>query len=186
MENNFEANEQKIKELLASSSNKNYVFNLLMQWLKEPIYFFTRRMLLNHEDADDATQNTFLKVWTHLDAFKNESKISTWVYSIASNEALMLLRKRKIRAMLSLSSLEQTLSKNLTADSYFNGDEAEAKFQKAVLKLPEKQRLVFNLKYFDNLPYAEISAITGVSEGGLKANFHHAKTKIEQLINQSL
>jgi RNA polymerase sigma-70 factor (ECF subfamily) len=157
----------------------------MVKQMQQPVYYFIRRMVLNHEDANDLTQNTFIKVWEKRDSFKGTAKLSTWVFSIATNEALGHLRKQKLRAYLSLNSPESFLLSKLKSDSYFDGDEAEIKFQKAVLSLPEKQRMVFNFRYFDELSFKEISEITGLSEGGLKANYHYAKSKVENFLNNN-
>jgi len=124
-------------------------------------------------------QTTFMKAWTALDSFRGESKISTWLFRIAVNETITFINSLKTRNSYSIDNLEDSMAQNLEADQYFSGDEAQLKFQKAILTLPEKQRLVFNMKYFDDLKYEEIEAILGTSVGALKASYHHAVKKIE-------
>ncbi len=155
-------------------------FSGLVSKYQERLYWHCRKIVINHEDADDAMQNTFIKVWKSLAEFRADSGLYTWLYRIATNESLTVLKqKKKFLNHTSIDEYIQTQSDNLTSDSYFDGDETEIKLQKAILTLPEKQRLVFNMKYYDDMKYNEISDILGTSVGALKASYHHAVKKIE-------
>ena len=143
-----------------------------------------RKMVIVHEDADDLTQDVFVKVWHSLDDFKGQSALFTWLYRVAANEALAHLRRKRNRFFLPIHDVEGELLQELRAPSvYLSGDEVQLKLQRALLKLPDKQRLVFNLKYFDNLTYEQIANITGTSIGALKASYHHAVKKIESYLS---
>jgi RNA polymerase sigma-70 factor (ECF subfamily) len=163
---------------LISSKNtiRNPAFNSLLDTLHQPIYYHLRRLLGNHEDAADATQNTFIKVHTSLNTFRFESKLSSWIFSIATRQGIDLIRKRKEEV-----TFEDHLA-CLESDVFFDGDEASTRLQAAVLSLPDKQRAVFVLKYFEGHDYKSISECTGTSIGALKASFHHAKEKIKPLL----
>ncbi len=139
-----------------------------------------------HDDANDLLQNTFLKAWTNLDYFRGEAKLSTWLYKIAVNECLSFLSKQRSQQQISLDNVDQCLVERLESDPYFDGDAVQLKLQKAILTLPEKQRLVFNMKYFDDMKYEEISEIVGTSVGALKASYHHAVKKIEEFLTKEL
>lgn len=158
-------------------------FHLLVSTYREKLYYHIRRILITHEDSDDALQNTFLKIWQNLPGFRRGSSLYTWSYKIATNEALALLRKRKINKTVSSGIIENLFVNSPEADSWFDGDEAEKKFLNAILQLPEKQQLVFNMKYFEDLKYEEISEILSTSVGALKASYHLARKKIEELLN---
>jgi len=175
------------KELVAmfrNSAQKSYAFNLITRKYQERIYRHIRKIVISHDDTDDLVQNTFLKAWEALDNFREESQLFTWLYRIATNEALTFLRKKRTKYLLPLVDVEYQLSNTLESDTYFNGDEIQLKLQKAVLKLPEKQRLVFNMKYFDEMKYEEISTILGTSVGALKASYHHAVDKVEKFLHE--
>ena len=163
-------------------ARKNYAFNLITRKYQERLYWHIRKMVITHADADDLVQNTFLKAWEGLESYREESQLFTWLYRIATNEALTFLRKKRNKFMMPLVDVEGQLSNSLESDVYFNGDEMQLKFQKALLKLPEKQRLVFNMKYFEELKYDEISEILGTSVGALKASYHHAVDKLEKFL----
>lgn len=157
-------------------------FKLLIQEYKEKLYWHIRKIVVNHDDADDAVQTTFIKIWKNLKGFQRESKLSSWVYRIATNEALQLLRKRKPNVPID----ELIIESQDNSSSYFTHEEGNAleeKLQEAVLALPNKQRMVFNMKYFDDMKYNEISEILGTSVGGLKASYHLAVKKIEEILN---
>ncbi len=141
-------------------------------------------MVLDHESSDDIAQETFVKVWSNLDKFKGDSKLYTWIYRIATNEALTHLRKKKRRFFLPIGDVENELVSVLEADMYYSGDEIQLKLQKALLKLPEKQRLVFNMKYFEEMKFKDIAEVMEVSVGSLKAQYHHAVKKIEKFIKE--
>ena len=175
------------KELLAmfrDEQRRNYAFNLITRTYQERLYWHIRKMVISHDDTDDLLQNTLVKAWKALADFREESQLYTWLYRIATNEALTFLRKKRTRLFLPLVDVEAQLSNTLESDPYFNGNELQKKLQKAVLKLPEKQRLVFNMKYFDEMKYEEISAILGTSVGALKASYHHAVEKIEKFLKE--
>jgi len=142
-----------------------------------------RKMVIDHDDSNDVTQEVFIKAWNGIDSFRGESQLYTWLYRIASNEAINFLNKKKRRLQVSLEDMERELEDKLESDPLIGGDEIQLKLQKALLKLPEKQKLVFNLKYFEELPYEEISEITGTSVGALKASYHWAVKKIEDYLN---
>ena len=139
-------------------------------------------MVIDHDDADDLTQEAFIKAWKNLDKFRQESKLFTWLYRIATNECLTFLTNKKKRVMVGTDDVENELSQKLDSSPHVSGDEIQLKLQKALLTLPEKQRLVFNMKYYDDLKYEEISEILGTTVGGLKASYHHAVKKIEEYL----
>ena len=141
-------------------------------------------MVKSHDDADDVLQNTFIKVFRHIDNFKGDSKLYTWLYRIASNESITFLNKKARQLSISNEELQTRLVENLESDVYFEGDVIQLKLQKAIATLPEKQQLVFNMKYFQELTYVEISEITETSEGALKASYHHATKKIEAFLKK--
>lgn len=174
-------------ELLADFRNaetRNYAFNLLIRKYQKKVYWHIRRLVISHDDANDVTQEAFVKVWKHLDNFKEEAQLFTWIYRIATNEAISFLRKKRTRFFIPLINVEEQLTRSLKDDNFFSGDEIQLKLQKALLKLPEKQRVVFNMKYYDELKYEEISEVLGTSVGALKASYHHAVKKIEKYINE--
>ncbi len=158
-------------------------FGWLLDNYQQKIYWHIRRMVISHDDADDVCQNTLVKIWENLHTFKGESQLYTWIYRIATNEALTFLNKKKHHLDIDQTSPE--LMTHLTAANYFNGNAAELKLQQAILQLPEKQRLVFNLKYFENMKYEEMSEVLETSVGALKASYHHAVKKIEELVTAS-
>ena len=155
-----------------------------MEKYQEKVYWVIRRMVLDHESSDDIAQETFVKVWSNLDKFKGDSKLYTWIYRIATNEALTHLRKKKRRFFLPIGDVENELVSVLEADMYYSGDEIQLKLQKALLKLPKKQRLVFNMKYFEEMKFKDIAEVMEVSVGSLKAQYHHAVKKIEKFIKE--
>jgi RNA polymerase sigma-70 factor (ECF subfamily) len=176
-------------ELLAlfkSDDKRHYAFNQLVLKYQRKVYMVVRKMVIVHEDADDITQDVFVKIWHSLDEFKGQSALFTWLYRIAVNEALAHLRRKRTRFFLPIHDVEGELMQHLSAPSaYLDGDEAALKLQKALLTLPEKQRLVFNLKYFDDLTYEQMAEITNTSVGALKASYHHAVKKIETHLKAS-
>ncbi len=172
--------DKELLQFIKNEDNKNFGFDLLVKTYQEKLYWHIRRIVINHADADDVLQNTLLKVWDKIDTFRSESGLFTWLYRIATNEALGFLRKKKTKFLLPLVDLEEKLGKELEADPWFDGNEIQKKLQKALLSLPEKQRIVFNMKYFDEMKYEEISRVLDTSVGALKASFHHAQKKIEK------
>jgi len=158
---------------------RNEAFNLLLKKYQQKIYWHIRRMVIDHDDADDITQDTFIKVWKNLPGFRNDAQLYTWMYRIATNESITFLNKKKQKNNIPLDDVAYELADTLADSTYFNGDKAQLKLQQAILTLPEKQRLVFNMKYYDDLKYEEISEVLGTSVGALKASFHLAVKKIE-------
>jgi RNA polymerase sigma factor (sigma-70 family) len=170
---------------LLNSKTQNQAFQKLMQEYQKPLYSHIRNIVLNHDDTDDVLQNTFIKVFQNLKNFKGESKLFTWMYRIATNEALTFLNQKAKKSGISSAELQNKAIDNLKADSYFEGDEIQIKLQKAIAELPEKQQLVFKMKYFEDLKYEEISEIVGTSVGALKASYHHAVKKIEAFVTNN-
>lgn len=163
----------------------HYGFNLLVLKYQERIYWHIRKMVIDHEDASDLTQEVFVKIWKNLNHFRGESSLFTWIYTIASNECLNFLAKKKRFSFLPWVDVEKKMANMLISSEYINGDEVQLKLQKALLTLPVKQRLVFNMKYFEGLTYEEISKIVGTSIGALKASYHLAVKKIEHYIDST-
>ena len=174
--------EEQIIEKIREEETRNYGFNLLVREYQERIYWHVRKMVIDHDDADDLVQEIFVKVWKNLSKFREDSKLYTWVYRIATNECLNFLKKKKRRFFMPIHDLEGELTEKLTSTSSISGDEVQMKLQKALLKLPDKQRMVFNMKYYDDMKFTDIAEITGTSVGALKANYHHAVKKIEEFI----
>lgn len=177
--------ENDILKELSNETLRRSAFGKVVRCYQEPLYWHIRKMVLTHDDANDLLQNTFLKAWNNIDSFRGESKISTWLYRIATNESLTFLTQQRTRNMASLNDYEDFLMQKMEADSYFDGNEAEKKLQQAILTLPDKQRLVFNMKYFDDLTYEEMENILGTSAGALKASYHIAVKKIETILQKS-
>jgi len=165
--------------------NNQVDFNEIVSSYKKRLYWHIRKLVIRHDDADDVLQNTFIKVWQNLDSFEGKSSLFTWLYRIATNEALNFMDSRKRKAAEAYDDYEQYLSDTLLTDNHFTGDEIQLKLQQAILTLPQKQRIVFNMKYFDELKYEEISEILGTSVGALKASYHHAVKKIEEFITKN-
>jgi RNA polymerase sigma factor (sigma-70 family) len=159
-------------------------FNLIVKKYQERLYWHIRKILIDHNSTDDILQNTFLKAWSGLENFREDASLYTWLYRIATNEALTFLHQRRKRFFIPLEGVEKQLGRTLENDPYFNGDELQLMFQKALLTLPEKQRIIFNMKYFDEMKYEEISAILGTTVGALKASYHHAVKKLEKYITE--
>lgn len=177
------ASEEKWQKDLKSAATRRRAFEEIVCEYTEPLYMQIRRMVRFHDDADDVLQNTFMKAWAALDSFRGECRISTWLYRIAINESLRFLARQK--EMLSLSEAMPDVEKTLESDPYFDGDEAALLLQKALETLPEKQRIVFNMKYFDEMKYEEMSEILRTSVGALKASYHIAVKKIETFFEES-
>jgi len=158
---------------------RNESFTLLLEKYQQKVYWHIRRMVLNHDDADDLVQDVFIKVWKNLINFRKDSQLYTWIYRIATNECITFLKKKRQKNNVPIDDLTEQLSQNLNEENYFSGDAIQKKLQEALLTLPEKQKLVFNMKYFDDLKFQEISDILGTSVGALKASYHLAVKKIE-------
>jgi len=169
---------------LANSKTQSAAFSGLVRLYQERLYWHIRKMVLSHDDANDVLQNTFLKAWNAIAGFRGDSQISSWLYRIATNETMTFLAQKRMRNVTNMDDEESLLLSQLHADTYFDGDEAELKLQEAILTLPEKQRLVFNMKYFDNLTYEQMEEILETSVGALKASYHHAVKKIEKFLSE--
>jgi len=161
---------------------RNAAFNLLLKKYQQKIYWHIRRMVIDHDDADDIAQDTFVKVWKNLPGFRNDAQLYTWMYRIATNECITFLNKKKAKNNVSLDDVDYSLADTLAGSEYFDGDKAQRKLQEAILTLPDKQRLVFNMKYYEDMKYEEISEVVGTSVGALKASFHLAVKKIEAFL----
>ncbi|WEK20109.1 MAG: sigma-70 family RNA polymerase sigma factor [Candidatus Pedobacter colombiensis] len=179
--------DSEILEKFLNKKTRDEAFNLLLNKYQQKIYWHIRRLVIDHDDADDLVQDTFIKVWKNLDKFRSDSQLYTWIYRIATNESITFLNKKKQRNNTPLEEVSAELTETLIASSHFNGDKVQLKLQQALLTLPEKQRLIFNMKYFDDLKYEEISDITGTSVGALKASFHIAVKKVETfMLNEDI
>lgn len=176
--------EEQLVVELQSDSLKEQAFRKLVSTYGQRLYWHIRKMVLDHDDADDVLQNTFIKVYKHIDSFKADSKLYTWLYRIATNEAINFLNKKSRRSMVAAEEVQQRALDKLEADVYFEGDAIQLALQKAIASLPERQRLVFNMKYFDDLTYEELSEILDVSVGGLKSSYHLAVKKIKAYLTQ--
>ena len=175
------------RELLSKIRNpdtRNYGFNLLVRTYQQRVYWHVRKMVIDHDDADDLTQEVFIKIHRHIDGFREDAQLYTWIYRIATNECLSFLEKKKRRFFLPIGDVAGELAGKLDRSDHVSGDEIQLKLQKALLKLPDKQRLVFNMKYFEDMSYEQISEITDTSVGALKASYHHAVKKIEDFLTE--
>jgi len=168
--------------LFKEPSSKEKAFTLMVKKYQEKLYWHIRRLVITHDNANDVLQNVFIKVWKGLENFREDSQLYTWLYRIATNESLTLLDQQKRKASTSLSDVQTDLSNKIKADSNFDANRLEWKLQLAIQQLPEKQRAVFNLRYYDEMPYEEMSRVLETSEGALKASYHHAAKKIEDYI----
>ncbi len=182
--NNY--NEKEIIALLQDSARQREAFECIVKEYSEQLYWQIRRLVLSHEDANDLLQNTFIKAWTNIDYFRGEAKMSTWLYRIALNECLTFLNKQRASSQLSIDDTDIEMLNKLESDAYFDGDDTQKIFLQAIHTLPEKQQIVFNLKYFKEMKYEEISEIVGTSVGALKASYHHAVKKIEAFLEKHL
>jgi RNA polymerase sigma-70 factor (ECF subfamily) len=173
-----------IQELL-NPKTQNIAFQKLLRDYQRPLYNHIRNIVLNHDDADDVLQNTFIKVFQYLKDFKGESKLFSWMYRIATNEAITFIKQKAKRNGTNSESMQTRIVDNLRADTFFDGNEIQIKLQKAVALLPEKQQLVFKMKYYEEIKYEELSEILGTSVGALKASYHHAVKKIEDFVKNN-
>ena len=169
-------------EQLKNPVSQEKAFRELISLYKERLYWHIRKIVISHDDTDDVLQNTFIKVFNNINNFKGDSKLYSWMYRIATNESITHLNKKAKINKIDNPTLQLQMVENLQADVYFDGDEIQIKLQKALATLPEKQRLVFNMKYFDNMKYNDISEILDTSVGALKASYHHARKKIEKYL----
>jgi len=164
---------------LKTEGQKEIAFRLLVKTYQERLYWHIRKIVISHDDADDLMQNVFIKVWKNIDNFREDSSLFTWLFRIATNESLSFLQQKKRRNILSIDGVSDYLVETFETDAHFEGDDLQKRLQLAVLQLPEKQRLVFNMKYYDEMKYEEIAEILKTSVGALKASYHHAVKKIE-------
>lgn len=178
-------NDKELLRLFRSSENRNYAFNMIVRKYQERLYWHIRKMVLDHDDANDLLQNTFIKAWKGLDNFREDAELFTWLYRIATNETLTFLKQKRNKFLLPIVDVEKELEQTLESDQYFDGNELQKKVQKAILTLPAKQRLIFNMKYFDDMKYEEIAEVLGTSVGALKASFHLAAKKIQKYIENN-
>lgn len=194
--NLFEGSKSKIKKLvlideialveeLQNIQTKEKAFRILIKEYKERLYWHIRKIVISHDDADDVLQNTFIKIFKGIDNFKQDSKLYSWMYRIATNESITFINKRARERNIDITEMKQELVSNLQSDRWFSGNDIELILQEAVATLPEKQQLVFNMKYFDHMKYQEISDILDTSVGGLKASYFHAVKKIELFIKKN-
>lgn len=174
--------DQQILAEFKNESTKQAAFRQLVTKYKERLYWHVRKIVLNHDDTDDILQNTFIKVWRNMDGFREESGLFTWLFRIATNESLTFLNQKKKKSFIGNDETSNYLIENLQTDPYFDGDDIQRKLQEAIARLPEKQRLVFNMRYYDDLKYQDMEQILGTSVGALKASYHHAVKKIEEYL----
>jgi RNA polymerase sigma factor (sigma-70 family) len=177
-----QTDDQELLQSFKDPTTREQAFTGIIKKYQEKLYWHIRRMIVDHEDTNDVLQNMFIKVWKGLENFREDSQLYTWLYRIATNESLTFLSQQKKRSTLSLSDVESGLSNKLKSDTHFDANKLEWKLQLGIQNLPEKQRLVFNLRYYDEMPYEEMSKILDTSEGALKASYHHAAKKIEEFI----
>ena len=177
--------DQELLQSFKEPATRERAFTGIIKKYQEKLYWHIRRMIVDHDDTNDVLQNMFIKVWKGLENFREDSQLYTWLYRIATNESLTFLSQQKKRSFVSLSDVETGLSNKLKSDTNFDANKLEWKLQLGIQNLPEKQRLVFNLRYYDEMPYEEMSKILDTSEGALKASYHHAAKKIEEFILNS-
>lgn len=176
-------NEEIIIEELRNEDTRQKAFGKVIRHYSEQLYWQIRRMVIDHDNANDLLQETFIKAWVNINHFRGEAKLSTWLHKIAINESITFLNKERNKNTTSLDDEDSYLINNLESDRWFDGDDLRLELQKAINKLPEKQRLVFNMRYFDGLKYEDMSEILGTSVGALKASYHHAVKKIEDFFS---
>lgn len=179
-----ETDDKELIGRLADPAMRERAFAELVKLFSQPLYWQIRRLVLSHDDANDVLQNTFLKAWTNLDSFQGKSQLSTWLYRIAINEAIDFLRRKRKSTMVDIDE-DPGVANMLMGDEYFDGDQAQALLQQAIAKLPDVQRAVFNLRYYDDMKYSEMSELLGTSVGALKASYHIAVTKIKEELEKS-
>lgn len=177
-----EIDEKELIRLLQDEKTRRDAFNKIVKLYQKRLYWQIRKMVASHDDTDDILQNAFIKAWCNIDKFRGESSLMTWLYRIATNETLDFLSSAHMRHSAQNTDVNDVLATEVHGDVYFDGDEAQRKLQKAIMQLPEKQRLVFNLRYYEEMPYQQMSEILGTSEGALKASYHHAVKKLEELV----
>lgn len=176
---NVKVTDDQILSLMREPTQHERGFRLLMQAYQEPLYWHVRRMVNDHDDANDVLQNALIKVYKGIGSFEGKSKLFTWLYRIATNEAITFLNSRSRKATQTIDDPVSSIAHQLKADPYFDGDELQIRLQQAMALLPDRQKQVFNLRYYDEMPYEEMSELLSTSVGALKASFHHAVKKIE-------
>ncbi|MET3978886.1 RNA polymerase sigma factor (sigma-70 family) [Mucilaginibacter sp. UYP25] len=181
----IQAEDEEILSKFRDEKTRNEAFNLLLKKYQQKIYWHVRRMVINHDDADDIVQDVFIKIWKNLPGFRNDAQLYTWMYRIATNECITFLNKKKAKNNISLDDVDYELADTLSSSDQFTGDQIQRKLQEAILTLPDKQRLVFNMKYFDDMKYEEMSDVLGTSVGALKASYHLAVKKIEAFVTNT-
>lgn len=172
--------------MFAVEDDRNRAFELIVEKYSKRVYWIIRKMVISHHDSDDLTQNVFLKVWGSLATFRSESGLYTWIYRIAVNESLSFLRSKKTGFFVSENDVSRQLEQTIDQEGLFDGDAVEKAVHKAILRLPNKQRIVFNLRYFDEMPYEDMSKVLETSVGALKASYHHATQKVEEYLSKEL
>lgn len=185
MQSKYIYDEEQIIERLHHQDTVREAFGKVIEHYSQPLYWQIRRMVIDHDDANDILQNTFIKAWQSIDNFRGDAKLSTWLYKIAINESITFINKKKALNNISIDADDSFLVNSLESSEWFDGDEAQIKLQKAITRLPEKQRLVFNMRYYDEMKYEDMSDILGTSVGALKASYHHAVKKIEQFFAET-
>ena len=178
-----EYSDQELLQQFGVESTRSNAFDLLVKKYQKRLYWHIRKLVVDHEDANDMLQNVWIKIWNGLAKFRSDAGLYTWMYRIATNECLTFLNKKRNKLLIPLVDVENQLSQSLEGDMYFSGDAIQLKLQKAILSLPEKQRIVFNMRYYDEMKYGEMSEVLGTSVGALKASYHHAAKKIETFIS---
>lgn len=174
--------DEELIDLFQKSDNPGRIFGMIVRKYQQQVYWHVRRLVILHEDADDLTQNVFVKAWNALPRFRGDSGLFTWLYRIATNEALSFLKRNKNRSFISIDDEGVGLGNKLEADLYFDGNNLQKEIQKAISNLPEKQRVVFNLRYYDEMKYEEMAQVLDTSVGALKASYHHAAKKVEKFL----
>lgn len=176
--------DEKLLSMFRDENSRNYAYNLIVRKYQKKLYWHIRRMVIVHEDADDVVQITLIKAWKGLINFKEEAKLYTWLYRIATNESFTFLSSKRKRFFIPMVDVERELAQAIESDEFYTGDEIQLKLQKAILILPQKQRMVFNMKYYEEMKYEEMAEILSTSVGALKASYHHAVKKIENYIKE--
>lgn len=182
----MESEDHNLIEQLRTTEKRDQAFYTLVNQYKERLYWHIRKIVISHEDTDDVLQNTFIKAWKGLENFREESSLFTWLFRIATNESLTFMTSAKKRNFVALNEAGNFLEKKLLTDPYFEGDQLQLKLQQAILQLPDKQRIVFNMRYFDELKYEDMAEILDTSVGALKASYHHAAKKIEDFFKNQV
>ena len=177
----YQYSDQEIIDMFRNEESRNMSIHYLIKQHQERLYWHIRKIVIDHDDTDDVLQNTFIKAWKGMENFKGDAKIYTWLFRIGTNESISFLRQKRTN-LISIHPIEYHLSNKLSSDSFFKGDEIQLKLQKAILTLPEKQRIVFNMRYYDETPYEEMSEILETSVGALKASYHIAAKKVEEVL----